>query len=137
MASSLFTYDLEEICQNEFYRIIGKSIRSRVRKSFVVEPGDDAVELLKGEALVGRCLLTYVSAVHHLQDLVVIDPVLDLLSNALELLEVDDSVLVLIEQSKDSLQAVFSPGLSNTGSNAINELVEVNGSVFVSKTVDD
>lgn len=125
-----------KICHDALYRIFRKSIRSRARKSFVVELGDNVVELLKGEAFVGGSLLAYVSAVHHLQDLVVIDPILELLSNCLELLEVNHSVLVLVEQSVDSLQAVSSSGLSDAGGNTINELVEVNGSVFVSKTVD-
>lgn len=77
-----------------------------------------------------------VGGVKHFEDVVVVDSVLDLLGNALELLEVDDSVLILIVQGVESLESVLGFGLSDFGSDDINEFVESDGFVFFFKSVD-
>ena len=64
--------------------------------SFVCEPGDDVVELIEADAFIAWCLLTDVSWVQQLQEVIIIDSILDLSGNGLELLEVDASVFVLI-----------------------------------------
>ena len=77
-----------------------------------------------------------VGGVKHFEDVVVVDSVLDLPGNALELLEVDDSVLILIVQGVESLESVLGFGLSDFGSDDINEFVESDGFVFFFKSVD-
>ena len=77
-----------------------------------------------------------VGGVKHFEDVVVVDSVLDLSGNALELLEVDDSVLILIVQGVESLESVLGFGLSDFGSDDINEFVESDGFVFFFKSVD-
>jgi hypothetical protein len=71
--------------------------------SFVGKLADNGVKLLKGKALVGGSLVVDVSAVKHLQKIVVVKSIVELLGNCLELLEVNHSVLVLVEQGKHSL----------------------------------
>ena len=41
--------------------------------SLVVELGDDGVELIEGEALIGGGFIVDMGAVHHLEDLVIVD----------------------------------------------------------------
>ena len=77
-----------------------------------------------------------VGRVKHFEDVVVVDSVLDLPGNAFELLEVDDSVLILIVQGVESLESVLGFGLSDFGSDDINEFVESDGFVFFFKSVD-
>ena len=77
-----------------------------------------------------------VGGVKHFEDVVVVDSVLDLPGNAFELLEVDDSVLILIVQGVESLESVLGFGLSDFGSDDINEFVESDGFVFFFKSVD-
>ena len=77
-----------------------------------------------------------VGGMKHFEDVVVVDSVLDLSGNALELLEVDDSVLILIVQGVESLESVLGFGLSDFGSDDINEFVESDGFVFFFKSVD-
>lgn len=57
--------------------------------------------------------------------------------NRLELLKINNSVSVVIEQGENSPQAILGLGFSNLGSNAIDELIEVNGLVFVLEPVDE
>ena len=75
-----------------------------------------------------------VGGVKHFEDVVVVDSVLDLPGNAFELLEVDDSVLILIVQGVESLESVLGFGLSDFGSDDINEFVESDGFVFFFNT---
>jgi len=78
-----------------------------------------------------------VGAVHHLQNLVVINIVLQVFGNLLELLEVNDSVLVLVEEFEDSLNAVLGLDLSDlTGSN-VDKLFKTDGLALFFETVDD
>lgn len=105
--------------------------------SFVVEARDDAVELVESEALVGGGLLADVGAMHHLEDLVVVDSVLDLLCDGLQFLEVNDSVLVLVENGEGLSQAVLGLGLSDARGNDVNELFKVDGTVLILKSQDD
>ena len=81
--------------------------------SLVVELADDGVELLEGESLIGGGLLVDVGGVHHLYNIVVVDAIMELLGDALELIEVDGAVLVLVEEREHSPDAVLGLGLSD------------------------
>jgi hypothetical protein len=104
--------------------------------SFVVELADDGVELIEGEALVGGSLVVDVGAVQHLEDVVVVDGVVELLGNPLELIEINHSVLVLIEQSEGLLQTVPGLGLAHPRRNDIDELILTDRLVLLLQTVD-
>ena len=69
-------------------------------------------------------------AVHHFQNLIIIDAILEVFGNSLELLEINNSVLVLIEKFENSLDSVLGLAFTNlTGSN-VNKFVEVMGLLF-------
>lgn len=97
--------------------------------SFVGELGNDSVELVESDKLVGRGLLADVSAVEQLEELVIIDTVLDPLGNALELLEVNDSILVLVVEGENFLETFLGLGLAYAGADDFKELFE--GDCFV------
>lgn len=87
--------------------------------SLVGELADDGVELLKGEALVSSSLVVYVSAVKHLQDIVVIKSVMELLGNVLELFEVNYAVLIFVKKSKQYFQAGLGLCLTHSRRNSV------------------
>ena len=77
-----------------------------------------------------------VRAVHHFQHLVIIESFVDPFGNVFEILVVDNSVLILVEDGEDFFQSVFGFGFSNFVSDAVKELIEVNGFVLVFETND-
>lgn len=105
-------------------------------RSFVGKLGNDSVELLKVDVLVGAGLLADVSAVKHLQQLIIVDAVLNPLSDSFELLEINDAVLVLVVKGEKSLETVFSLSVSNSRANDLQKLVKGDWSVLVSESVD-
>ena len=105
--------------------------------SLVVELGDDVVELLEGEALVGGGLLVDVGGVDEFEEVVVVDGVVELLGDGLELLEVDDSVLVLVVEGEDPLDAVLGLGLAHPRGDDVDELILADGLVLVLESVDE
>ena len=68
-----------------------------IEGSFVVEFWDDAVKLFESEALIGWSLLVDMSAVHHLQEVIIVCAFFQVFSDTLELLEVDNTVFIGIE----------------------------------------
>lgn len=81
--------------------------------SFAGKVGNNSVELIESEAFIGSSLLVNASAVHHLQNVVIIDAFLQVFANIFEFLEVNNSVLVLVEHLEDSLKAIFGFAFSN------------------------
>ena len=105
-------------------------------RSFVGELRNDAIEFLEGEAFVGWGFVIDVRAVHHFQQLVVIQSFMDPFANGFEIFVVNDSVLISIEDGEDSFQSVLGFGFSNFVSNAVKELFEIDGFVLVFETND-
>ena len=56
-------------------------------QSLVVELTNNRIELVKSEALTRASLVIHMGAVHHLQKIIIIDPILQVLCNSL-LLEI-------------------------------------------------
>ena len=102
-----------------------------------VELGDDLVELLEGEALVGGGVVVDGGAVHHLDDVVVVEVLVELLRDHAELLEVDHPVLVLVEEGEDPADAVLGLGLADARADDVQELGEGDGLVLVAQPVDE
>jgi hypothetical protein len=75
--------------------------------------------------------------VQHFYDIVIVDGVVKLLGNSLELLEVNHSVLVLVEKGEDSLEAILGLGLTNSGGNDVDELILTDGFVLILETGDE
>jgi hypothetical protein len=71
-------------------------------------------------------------AVHHFQQVVVVDGVSQRSGNGLELFEIDDSVFVFIVEGKDSFDSVFGFILTDSGGDNVNELVEIEWFIFIS-----
>lgn len=106
-------------------------------KSFLVESSYDSVEFFEGEALIGGGFFVDVGAVHHLQELIVVHVLVNLLANGLQLLEIDHSSSVSVEESEYLLKSVFCLGFAHLRANEIQEFVEINGSVLISQGVDE
>ncbi len=77
--------------------------------SFAGEVGNNSVEFVESEAFVGGSLLVNAGAVHHLQNVVIIDAFLQVFANIFEFLEVNHSVLVLVEHLEGGASEVFGP----------------------------
>lgn len=77
------------------------------------------------------------STVHHFQQFVIIDAVLQILGNCLEFLKVNDAVLVLVKNGEHSLKAVLGFNLADLGAHEVDEFVEADGFSFVSEAVDE
>lgn len=107
------------------------------RVSFVGELGHDGVELVKGEAFVGGGLVVDVGAVHQFEEFVIVDVFVELFGDGFELFEVNASVFVLVEETEDYSESVFGLGLSDTGSDDVEEFVEGDWFVFVSESGDE
>jgi hypothetical protein len=105
-------------------------------RSFVVESGNDGVELIKGESFVVGSPVVNVGRMDQLQKFVVVDSVVELLGNYLELLEVNCPVLILVEKGEDSSDAVLGLGLSNSGSDDVNELIQSDRFVLILEAED-
>ena len=101
--------------------------------SFAGKFGDNGVELIEGEAFVGGGLVVDAGAVHHLEDVVVVDAFLEIFAHGLELLEVDHSVLILVVVLEDPSKSVLGLALSHSVANNVNELFEVDGASLISK----
>lgn len=104
--------------------------------SFVGELADNGVEFFESESLIGWGLVVDVGAVLQFKQIVIVDGIVELLSDLLELLEVNYSVLVLIEQSEDSLETVLGLGLAHPWGDDVNELIESDGLGLVPETND-
>ncbi len=78
-----------------------------------------------------------VGRVQHLQKVVIVDAVFQLLGNILELLEVNHSVIILVVESEHSLQTVPGLSLTHSGSNGIKELIKVDGFVLLPNANDE
>ena len=76
-------------------------------------------------------------AVHHFQNFVIIDTVLKVFGNALEFFKVNNSVIILIEKSENSLDSVLGLDFTNLAGSNINELLESDGFALFFKTIDD
>lgn len=76
-------------------------------------------------------------AVHHLENFVVVDAVLEVLGNFLELLEVDNSILVLVEELEDSLEAVLGLALADLAGGNVDKLVKTDGLALFFEAIDD
>lgn len=60
-----------------------------------------------------------------------------LFGNSPELLIIDDSILILVENGKNFPDTVFGLGLSHSGAYDVQELRELDRFVFVSESVDE
>jgi hypothetical protein len=98
---------------------------------------DNSVEFFEGHVLVGLGLVVHVSAVQHFEQFVVVDAVLHPLGDGLELFEIDYAVFVGVVNGEDSLEAVFGLGISHLGADGVDELIEADGSSFVSQSKDE
>lgn len=108
-----------------------------MEQSFVGKHGDNAVEFFEINSLVSCSLVVDMGAVQHLQEIIISEVLMELLGNNLELLEIDGSILVLIEQSKDPLEPILCFGLTNARGDDAEELFEGDGFVLISKPVDE
>ena len=61
---------------------------------------------------------------------------MELTSNTLELLKIDDSVFIFVKKSIDSSYSILSLGLSNFWGNGVNKLIKVNWLIFVLNPID-
>jgi len=77
------------------------------------------------------------SAVHHLENLIVVDTILEVFGNSLEFIKVNDSILVLVEKSEYSLETVFGSALTNLSGSDIDKLVKSDGLAFLLEAIDD
>ena len=77
------------------------------------------------------------SAVQHFQNLVIIKSFVNQFSNRFELLDINDSILIVVENGEDSSQTVFSFSLSNFATDGVKELFEIDWFVLVSKPSDE
>jgi hypothetical protein len=105
--------------------------------SFVGKLGDNPLELLEGDGLVGGGLLADMGAVQHLEQFVVVDAVLDPPGHGLELLVLDDSILIGVVKGKDSLESFLGLEVSDLTAHDLKELLEVDGFVLVSEGMDE
>ena len=76
-------------------------------------------------------------AVHHFQEVVIVDSLLQPLANGLELLELDHSVFVVVEDGEHLLEPVLGLDLAYSGANDVKVLVEGDGSLLVPEGVDE
>lgn len=105
--------------------------------SFVGKLGDDSVEFVEGDSLIWGSFLIDVSAVQQLQKIVIIEVLVQLLWDGFEFFEINETVLVSVKLTEDSLQTGFGLGLTNSCSDNAQELLEGDGVVNVSQTVDE
>ena len=77
------------------------------------------------------------SAVQHLQQVVVVYVFLQLLGNGLELLKIKNSVFVDVINCKNTLASVLGLALSHLVADDVEEFVEADGSVGVPEGVDE
>jgi hypothetical protein len=108
-----------------------------MQESLVVKFRDNGIELIESEALVVCRLLVDMSAVDHFKEVVVIDGVVKLFSNHLELLEVNCTILILVEEGEDSSDSVLGLGLSDFRGNDVKELVESYRLVLLFEPIDE
>ena len=102
--------------------------------SFVVELRHNSVKLIKTDNLVRLSLLVNMRTVHHLQNVVVVQIVLQFLAHHLELLKVNRPVPILVEQIEYSFHPIFGLRLSNSGTNYVQKLIEVDWAFSISKS---
>lgn len=105
--------------------------------SFVGPLRHDSVELFELDALAGCGLLVDVSAVEHLEQVVVVEVFVELLGDGLELFKINGSVLVLIVEGEDSAEAVLGLGFTNFRANDAEELFKAYWLILVSECVDE
>ena len=105
--------------------------------SFVGKLGDDPVEFLELDGLAGGGLLVDVGAVEHLEQLVVVEVLVELLGDGLELFEIDGAVLVLVVDGEHAAEAVLGLGFTNLRADDAEELFEADWLVLVSESVDE
>lgn len=80
--------------------------------------------------------MVYRCAVHHLQDIFIVQVFVQLLGNSTKLLEVDNSVLVLVEQREDLPETGLCLGFTHLAADDVQELRELNWFILVSQAVD-
>lgn len=76
-------------------------------------------------------------AVQHLQQIIVVYVFLQLLSNGLELLKIENSILIDIVNCENTLASVLGLALSHLVADDVEEFVEADGSVGVPEGVDE
>ena len=76
-------------------------------------------------------------AVQHLQQIIVVYVFLQLLSDGLELLKIENSVLIDVVNCKNTLASVLGLALSHLVADDVEEFVEADGSVGVPEGVDE
>ena len=72
----------------------------------------------------------------HFVDIVIVDCIMELLSNSLEFLKVNNSIIIFVEKSKDTTNSVLGLCFTNSWSNSINELIKSNRFVLISQAID-
>jgi hypothetical protein len=76
-------------------------------------------------------------AVEHFEEVIISEIFVELFGDDFEFFEIDGSILVLVEQSEDSLEPVLGFGLTNARGDDVEELLEGDGLVLIPKTVDE
>lgn len=77
-----------------------------------------------------------VSAVQQLQSLVIVEGLVEAFGDGLELFKLNESVLILVKDSEDSLESVLGFGFSDLVSDDIQELLKVDGFVLIFEVVN-
>jgi len=75
--------------------------------------------------------------VHQFKQIIVVDILVKLSRNGFEFLEVNYAIFILIKNSKDFFKSVLCFGFSNFGTDAVQELIEVDGFILVSEGSDE
>jgi len=78
----------------------------------------------------------HVGAVQHFQKVVVGEVLVERAGHCLELLEIDESVLVLVEKAEHSPQPVLGLGFTNSRADDVQEFLEADRVVGISEPVN-
>lgn len=81
-------------------------------RSFI-ELGDDGIKLLEAKALIGRSSAVNGCIMHHLEQIIISQILMQLLGNSFEFLKVHNSILILVVNGKHSANSVFGFCFSN------------------------
>lgn len=97
---------------------------------------DNFVEFFECEELIGLCMVEDVSVVHHFRDFLVIHCFSEFASYVLDLLKVNKAFIVGVIQGKQFFQSFLRFRVSQSVAYDIQELLEVDWSVFGLEVAD-
>ena len=98
--------------------------------------GNDLIEIVKSEFLVGVSLIQDMSVVHHFGDLLIVHGLAKFSANSFDFIEVYDSLLLLIVESEYFIKTFFCFCVTQFGINYFKKIVVVYTFTFLLKILD-